>query len=219
MRKFILCAIVFVVVWSCTTRKEQSEAGAVSQDTIHSDSAGIREAAVAVNFPLDSLLSFQSEEALKNIFGANVKRSTGYYPEGMGEYQNTLLFPGTRNEVEFVWEDDTVAFKGLAYIQVDGEQTDWKTKEGITLGTRLKELEKLNQKPFTFSGFGWDYGGIASWDDGHLEARKITVGLEYPDETMPQEFDDLLGDHDIKSNSDLAQKANPVVVRITMNPL
>jgi len=134
----------------------------------------------------------------------------------MGEYPNTLLFQGTKNEVEFVWRDDSVNFSGLAYISIAGKETDWKTEEGITLGTNLKELEKLNQKPFTFYGFGWDYSGMTNWEDGHLEERKVFVSLDYPGESVPNEYEGLLGDHQIKSDSVLAQKANPVVYEITM---
>ncbi len=169
-----------------------------------------------VTYPLDSLLSFNSETELKQIFGNDVKRSTGYYPEGMGEYQNTLLYPGTKNEVEFVWLDDSVEFTGLICIKVSGENTGWKTSEGITLGTTLKELERLNQKPFAFYGFGWDYSGMVNWHNGHLFERGIFVCLDYPGESIPPEFDGLLGDHKIESDSELAQKANPVVCEIEM---
>ena len=150
------------------------------------------------------------------MFGDSIKRSIGYYPEGMGEYQNTLLFPGTKNEVEFVWLDDSVTFSGLAYIKLAGQLTDWKTKEGITLGTKLKELEKLNQKPFTFYGFGWDYSGMTDWDNGHLYDRKVFVNLGYPGQTIPPEYEGLMGDHEMRSDSELAQKANPIVCEITM---
>lgn len=171
---------------------------------------------IVIDFPLDSLLNFDSEKALKKVFGANVKRSIGYYPEGMGEYANTLLFPETKNEVEFVWEDDSAHFCKLAYISIAGQQTDWKTKEGITIGTRLKELEKLNKKPFTFYGFDWDYSGLTSWEDGHLDQRKVFVNLDYPPDINSDDLDALLGDREFKSNSKLAQKVNPVVREVTM---
>lgn len=172
--------------------------------------------ATTINFPLDSLLKFDSEEALKKAFDDDVKRSVGYYPEGEGEYANTMLFEGTKNEVEFVWEDDSLNFSGLTYVIIQGKGTDWKTREGITIGTSLKELEKLNQKPFTFFGFDWDYSGAVNWQDGHLFDRKIFVSLEYPGEVIPQEFDKMIGDQVIESRSVLAQKVNPVVYKITM---
>ena len=169
-----------------------------------------------IDFPLDSLLSFDSEEELKKIFKNNVKRSIGYYPEGMGKYANTLLFPDSKNEVEFVWADDSLNFSGLQFIELSGNETDWKTKEGITLGTGIKELEKLNKKPFTFFGLGWDYSGSIDWKEGYLDERKIFGSLEYPGEGMPIKFEGLLGDHEIESSDELAQAAELILIEITM---
>lgn len=219
MRQFILGTILLLS--SCSTKKEGIEENKTTTDTIaviqsNSVMTEPKKEIEQIVFPLDSLLKFDSEEKLREVFGDSIKRSIGYYPEGMGEYSNTLLFPGTANQVEFVWVDDSVTFSGLAYINITGQMTGWKTKEGITLGTKLKELEKLNKKPFTFYGFGWDYGGAANWDNGQLQERKIFVSLEYPSDSMPIEFDGLLGDHEVRSDSELAQKANPVVVEITM---
>jgi hypothetical protein len=225
MRHFILGTILLLS--SCSIKKETNNE-IVDVDSTSTASHGstsvenndairdpisneTRNEIVYITYPLDSLLNFDSEKELKKRYGHDLKRSTGYYPEGMGEYQNTLLYPHTKNEVEFVWLDDSVNFSGLIYIKVSGQKTGWKTAEGITLGTTLKELESLNQKPFVFYGFGWDYSGMVDWDNGHLFERRIFVSLDYPGESIPPEFDALVGDHQMKSDSELAQKANPVV--------
>jgi hypothetical protein len=165
-------------------------------------------------FVLDSLLRFNSEEELRLWFKDKVQHSTGYYPEGQGEYQNTLIYPGTPDEVEFVWEDDSVNFKGVQLITVQSTGSKWKTSEGVAIGTKLTELEALNQKPFSFSGFGWDYGGGVFWQEGALSKRNFFVSLDMPaDQSAP---DGLVGDQEIKSDSKLARQFNPVVVRISM---
>ena len=193
------------------------DANEVATDSVFMDSASAtNENLIHIDFPLDSLLQFDSETALKNIFGENIERSTGYYPEGMGQYPNTLLFSGTKNEVEFVWKDDSITFSGLAYIEVNHEGSDWKTREGITIGTTLKELEKLNRKAFSFFGFAWDYSGATDWENGELAARKIFVSLQLPGEGFPPEFEGLLGDRSFPSDSSLSQKANPFVRQIVM---
>jgi len=221
MRQFILWTIVLLS--SCSTKKEVIEENK-GNDTIAIIQPGStptepKNELVKIDFPLDSLLKFDSEVELKNAFGDNIKRSIAY-SEDMGEYHNTLLFPGTTNEVEFVWLDDSISFSGLAYIDISidifGQETGWKTKEGITLGTKLKELEKLNQKPFTFYGFESDFSGMTDWDEGHLFDRKVFVSLRYPGETIPPEYEELIGDQEIRSDSELAQKANPIVCVITM---
>lgn len=228
MRYFILATTLLLS--GCAVKKNTDE-GAVDVDSTSAvlddsvseasnntvrDSASNEDEDIRITYPLDSLLSYNSEDELKRVFGNDVKRSIGYYPEGMGEYQNTLLYPGTRNEVEFVWLDDSVNFTGLIYVKVSGKRTGWRTSEGITLGTTLKELEHLNKRPFAFYGFGWDYSGMVDWRDGHLFERKIFVSLDYPGESIPPEFDGLLGDQKMQSNAELAQKANPVVCEIEM---
>lgn len=57
---------------------------------------------------------------------------------------------------------------------------------------------------------------MTDWDNGHLSDRKVFVNLGYPDETIPPDYEGLLGDHEMRSDSELAQKANPVVCEITM---
>jgi hypothetical protein len=171
------------------------------------------------DFLLDELLRFDSYKELKKVFGEDVIMSRQYYPDEigrMGVNQNTLLFPGTKNQVEFVWLDDSINFNGLAYINLVGHETDWRTSEGITLGTSLKQLEAYNKKPFTFYGFGWEGRGAANWQEGRLFNRKIFVSLELAVDYIAPEFEQLIGDHVIRSDSELAQKSNPIVWQITM---
>ena len=171
-----------------------------------------------ITFPLDSLLSFDSEKELQKVFGKNAKRSVGYLPEGSGEYANTVLFPNSKNEVEFVWEDDSIHFDKLAFIRISGKNTDWKTKEGITIGTGIKELESHNKRVFTFYGLGWDYSGFIDWNKGNLFERGIFGNLEYPGDAIPLDFEGLLGDQKIKSSSKLAINAKLVLRKLIMKP-
>lgn len=233
MKKLIILLLTALIVMSCINNNNQSAKGKTKDENdkeeyneLNSDSTGILsqkeqhtptlKKGEFIDIPLDSLLSFNSESALKKIFGENVKRSTGYYPEGMGEYNNSLLYPDSKNEVEFVWEDDSLNFSGLLYLELHGKNTDWKTKEGITIGTSMKELEDINKKPFTFYGLGWDYAGTIDWQEGYLHDRNIFGRLEYPEDTMPDEFKSLFGDHEIESSSKIAQKSNLILREITM---
>lgn len=168
-----------------------------------------------IDYPLDSLLSFDSESALKEVFKSNVVRSSAPLPEGMGVYPNTLLFPNSQNEVEFIWKD-TSNLSGLLSIEISEKDTEWKTKEGITIGTGLQELEALNGQPFTFYGLGWDYAGVIIFEDGQLAERKISGSLSYPGDELPTELEGLLGDIEFESSSALAQRAGLVLDRLSM---
>lgn len=55
----------------------------------------------------------------------------------------------------------------------------WKTPQGVSIGTTLKELEKLNGGPFKLAGFAWDYeGAIISWEEGKM-SRVFDRGKTY----------------------------------------
>ncbi len=110
-----------------------------------------------------------SEAALKRIYGRTNVRSTKV-SLGEGEYETgTVIFPNDpRKTIEILWKDvRRKRFPKL--IQLTGERSIWRTQDGISLGTRLKELERINGKPFVLTGFSWDYEGtVISWEGGKL---------------------------------------------------
>lgn len=163
---------------------------------------------------LDSLLIYDSEQQLINRFGAeNIARDTAWYPEGMGQYVVTLLYPGTKNEVSFSWLDPE-AFIGLEELEVSADSSAWTTR-GVRIGTSMTELVELNGDHFTFSGFGWDYGGYVNWDDGELDG--LSVILESSEAMMAQEqYDSLTGDRMVSTRSTAAKINNPVVRAIKL---
>ncbi len=78
-------------------------------------------------------------------------------------------------------------------------------------------METLNQKPFSFYGFGWDYGGLTGFEDGYLSNRNISLTLELPESINMEEYNDLWGDHEMSSDLEMAQKANPYVAKIMLS--
>ncbi|HZY82455.1 MAG TPA: hypothetical protein VFE50_23175 [Cyclobacteriaceae bacterium] len=164
---------------------------------------------------LERLLTFDSEEKLIEIFGANnVTRETRYCPEGMCEYTATIVLKDQPNEIEYKWKD-SINFRGVDEMAVYGIESTWGTEFGLGPGTTLKELEKMNGKPFQFAGFGWDYGGIVSWDGGNLDTLSATVVLDMPPNNSHPESDSLMGDRmDLISSQRIPQEINPVVYSI-----
>lgn len=99
----------------------------------------------------------------------------------------------------------------------------WKTKEGITLGTTLKELEKLNGGPFTFYSFtGKHYGEVKDWGTGALKKSlpNVVIGLtmNVPGYTpLPGEQKEALEQEGkLSSNDPMVQTLNPSVERIEL---
>ena len=99
----------------------------------------------------------------------------------------------------------------------------WHTRENIRFGTTLKELERLNGRPFTVLGFAWDYEGtVTSWNGGVLEKRlnvpcgglgiRVNGPLgDHPDPTAVALMKQLSGDKPFSSSDKAMQKLNPQV--------
>lgn len=94
--------------------------------------------------------------------------------------------------------------------------SQWHSAEGISLGTSLQELEKLNGWPFQLYGFGWDYSGcIHSWDGGNLARVLVrergTLALRLAEPPYHRQPHEIYGDGPMLSTQPLLRKLNPGV--------
>lgn len=137
------------------------------------------------------------ENDLIQTFGSqNVKRQDIYLGEG-AMAPGYVIFGDTRNELE-VYYDSSIVKDRPAFVRISQTGTDWKSAEGITIGTTLEQLVKLNGKPITFWGFGWDYGGaVSNWNAGKIDSRLMIV-LEDTRQNTPEA---ILGDKEILSTA------------------
>jgi hypothetical protein len=102
----------------------------------------------------------------------------------------------------------------------------WQLSNGIKVGTRLTELEAMNGKSFTISGFGWNYGGnVLSWDGGKLEKLdcngRVVLTMdaerrsgEYTVNLTSEEKHSMTGDKPVSSQNAAMRKLNPGVVEM-----
>jgi hypothetical protein len=110
-----------------------------------------------------------SEAMLETLFGArHVEQVDVYLGEGFTE-PGAVVYPGTpMRKIEIVWRDTARA--GVKEVRLTGDSSIWETAEGISLGSTLKEIERLNGYPFRLLGFDWDYGGtITDCGRGRLD--------------------------------------------------
>lgn len=177
---------------------------------------------------LEDLLAVTSEAQLKEMYGASrVSWDTIWGAEGTFE-MGTYLDKGTKNEVHIFWGDEHRGSGVLsAGVEVRYDKrgnsdygNSWTSRTGVKLGMTTDELEKLNGRPFAFSGFGWDYGGgVMDWKGGALEEHPIGITLsegENAPEISEPEMSQILGDHDVMSDNAVVKKVKPRVVRITV---
>jgi hypothetical protein len=133
----------------------------------------------------------------------------------------TVLFAtDSLRRLEVLWHD-TVAHARPARLVLRGRQSRWQLPAGVSLGTRLRELEQRNGRAFMLTGFGWDYGvAIVNWADGALAAQLAGVQL-YLDPGAAQYptpiYHDVLGDRDYSSSTPAMQALDPQVYQIVID--
>lgn len=157
-----------------------------------------------------------TEESLKQAFGAEqVKREKMYVGDGQ-EWEGVAIFPTQPDKrVEVFWFEE--APNRVQMIQIAGEKSQWKTAQGVSLGTTLQELQKLNGKPFKMLGLGWDFGGgVADWNGGALEGLTLRCDSTSV-ELSEEENASISGDKTVMSDLPAMQKANPKVSKITVS--
>jgi hypothetical protein len=141
-----------------------------------------------------------TREVLVRAYGAsNVTDQDAHV--GEGEIQLlTVLFKGDpQRRIELLWKDPGKTEPAFATIR--GKVSRWHAAYGISLGTTLPELERINGRPFRFAltNDGTDMAEEhISWQGGQLEKDfqgdgRITLSLVSPPtkeatQTGPSDF-------------------------------
>jgi hypothetical protein len=115
-------------------------------------------------------LSKSSLTAAYGASNASVEKVIG--AEGESVTMETVLFSKRpREKIRIGWSDK--ANKIVSGVDVFGSK--WVGPGGVHVWSTIAELEQVNGKPFTFSGLGWDYGGLVKdWRGGALGPVKPT---------------------------------------------
>lgn len=176
-----------------------------------------------------------SEADLLRLLGPSAVTAgdTLYGAEGES-FIGTTLYKGTADEVQIFYSDADTRLHPTT-IRVTPRFTDdegnaipnqavprWVATTGVRVGATLREVERLNGKPFTLWGFEWDYSGMVSdWQGGKLAPPNkkafLSVGFGSPllrTAGQDKAYNDVMGDDEFKSSLYAMQQLNPIVVRI-----
>jgi len=170
-----------------------------------------------------------TDASLKALFGAsNVESVDVYLGEGFTS-PGTAVYPSdTTRRIEVVWSDETRTVP--KEVRLTGDSSVWRTAEGISLGSTLREIERLNGYPFRLVGFAFDYGGtIVDCGRGRLVALGCSVADERGaskgrlmvvrlnpgvDALGTSEYRQVLGEREFSSGHPAMQKLNPRVYQL-----
>ena len=159
------------------------------------------------------------ESALRRVFGsANVKADRIDIGEGE-TVPGAVVFPADSTRRLMVIWSDSVGRRLPRRVILRGDSSRWSVGEGITLGTTLEEVERLNGGPFTLAGFGWDYEGvIIDWRGGRLATPFgccVKLYLVPPQSAQSDPaYNSVLGDRDYASNLPAMRRLKPTVQQI-----
>lgn len=153
--------------------------------------------------------------AVLSAYGDQAKADSIYLAEGMID-DGVVIYPDEPKKTVYVYWDKEIDAKRPAFIRIIGDSTgatEWRSPDGLTLGTTLAEVERMNGKPFKLTGFGWDYGGrVTDWQGGQLAGK----GLSFVFQPAGATDEKFLGDVIIDSNDSLLAGDSVSVVTIEM---
>ena len=130
-----------------------------------------------------------------------------------------VLFPDDSLRRIEIALSDTVNLRYPKSVTIRGSQSVWHTADGVTLGTTVDQLQKLNSKPFEFNGFGWDYGGqVINWHGGAMARDSaIAIRLDALHLFDNKPYRSVMGDKKVSSANRLARELRPYVGEIDIH--
>jgi hypothetical protein len=172
-----------------------------------------------------------SEADLIRIYGkANVQSKDIDVGEGFTEPGTVIYTVDLTKSISIIWKDQkSKQFPNTITIS-GGKKSLWRTAHGITIGTTLKELEKINGKPF-FILPGGDYSGtVWSWGKGDLEEEferngRVILRLQLTlTQSTEKEYESLIyedrppgqAEEGVRSDHKVMRKINPRVNEIVV---
>lgn len=158
-----------------------------------------------------------SHASLAATFGASDVSSETLEDEGGPFILTTIFADDPTRRLNVRWNDEAT-LSSPASVGVSGEHSVWTGPLGLSLGSTVEELERLNGRPFEILGWGWDYGGQL-WDtrggalSRDVRGCRLFVYFNFSgDGDLPEA---LIGDRAIMSNDPALRAVHPTVSAIT----
>jgi len=170
-----------------------------------------------------------SEAKLVELFGApNVAREPFEVEPGVTVPATIVFASDPARRAIVLWRDETRS--GPESVLIRGERSVWQTDKGITLGTPLATLRRINGKPLTLIGFGSEVGGtvldngggalteLGAPEKGERVGRTLVLRVEPdPSQRDSAAYQQAIGDVELSSESDAMRTLNPRVFQLMVD--
>ncbi len=198
MNRFLCLAFLFGFFFTaCDTGGDTAADDAAAVDTTAAAAPPMAEGdlTIVAGERVGAVTAQSSPDDVRNVYGSeNVRDTSVYIGEGFSR-PGMIVYPDSPNRIEIVWTETEPLRPEIVYIREPG--AEWRTESGVSIGTTLQELVRLNGGDFELSGFDWDYGGtVTDWKGGNLDRINLRLGYTEGQE-IPRE---LAGDQIISSN-------------------
>ena len=161
------------------------------------------------------ITSSTTKSALNKLYDKeNIRETVIFSYEGNDIKGTEVIFDNTADNITIQWNENNLTPQ---IIRIENLNSNWKTKEGVGIGSTIKEVEKANGKPFTIYGYEIDAylaGTVKNWNSGNLQGLKLQFKItkEIPVEVYMK----MIGDRGILSNNPLLEKAGLQVENISV---
>jgi len=113
---------------------------------------------------LNEVLDCKTLNGLQLKYGVENVINDTTWVIGDDTLRGSIIFPNSKMQAFVYFHDEDIVD-----VTIKGESADWKTNSGLYLGMTLSEVQAINAKNFTLSGFNWSHGGsVVSWEGGKL---------------------------------------------------
>ena len=161
------------------------------------------------------ITSSTTKSALNKLYDKeNIREYVIFSYEGIDIKGTEVIFDNTADNITIEWNDGNLTPK---IIRIENLNSNWKTKEGVGIGSTIKEVEKANGKPFTIYGYEIDAylaGTVKNWNSGNLQG--LNLQFKITKEIPVEVYMKMMGDRGILSNNPLLEKAGLQVENITV---
>ncbi|NOQ73492.1 MAG: hypothetical protein GQ574_15915 [Crocinitomix sp.] len=150
------------------------------------------------------------KEALNSIFKGNRFE----FDASNRDWPITHVIKDNDVDIAVTWNEN----KQLPYsITISGENSNYKTKEGIGIGSSIEDVETAFWSLFYISGFEIDneiQGKLGKWNNPDHD--QISFKFKMTEDLPQEEYEEIMGSELIASNHYLLRKAGLVVEAITI---
>ena len=161
------------------------------------------------------ITSSTTKSALNKLYDkGNIREYVVFSYEDFDIKGTEVIFDNTADNITIEWNDGNLTPK---IIRIKNPNSNWKTKEGVGIGSTIKEVEKANGKPFTIYGYEIDAylaGTVKNWNSGNLQG--LNLQFKITKEIPVEVYMEMMGDRGILSNNPLLEKAGLQVENITV---